>query len=306
MLSETVDGLAVRPDGIYIDGTSGMGGHSAEILKKLTSGKLVSIDQDPDAIAVLSERFRGNPNSIIIKGNFSEMDKLFLSAGFKKADGILLDIGVSSLQLDKTERGFSFHKDAPLDMRMSQEGQTAAELINSLPFSELVRIIFKFGEEKYAKSIARAIETARGIKPVETTGELAEIIKSAVPQKVRRDGHPARKTFQAIRIALNGELEKLSEGLDKAFELLSENGRLAVIDFHSIEDGIVKKKMASWCVGCVCPPDFPICICGKKPKARLITKKPVVPTDNEIKENMRSRSAKLRICEKLPNENIPG
>ncbi len=299
LLNESVDGLDIKPNGIYVDGTAGGGGHSAEILKRLENGRLISIDQDPDAIAAVTERFRGNEKSIIIKGNFADMKELLENRGIRMVDGVLLDIGVSSHQLDTAERGFSFHEDAPLDMRMSQQGITAAELVNTLPFEELRRIISQYGEEKYASSISSAIVRARENKPIRTTLELAQIIKGAVPQKVRRDGHPARKTFQALRIAVNGELDKLRQGMEQAFELLSSGGRLAIITFHSLEDRIVKQQMAKWCEGCVCPKDFPVCVCGNKPKARLVNKKPITAASTELDKNQRSRSAKLRICEKL-------
>lgn len=299
LLNESVDGLDIKPNGIYVDGTAGGGGHSAEILRRLENGRLISIDQDPDAIATVTERFRGNEKSIIIKGNFADMKELLENRGIRMVDGVLLDIGVSSHQLDTAERGFSFHEDAPLDMRMSQQGTTAEELVNTLPFEELRRIISQYGEEKYASSIASAIVRARENKPIRTTLELAEIIKGAVPQRVRRDGHPARKTFQALRIAVNGELDKLRQGMEQAFELLSSGGRLAIITFHSLEDRIVKQQMAKWCEGCICPKDFPVCVCGNKPKARLVNKKPITAGSTEIDNNQRSRSAKLRICEKL-------
>lgn len=299
LLSETIDGLNIRPDGIYVDGTAGGGGHSSEILKHLTSGKLYSIDQDPDAIAAVTERFKNEPNSVILKGNFSNMKELLAEKQVYSVDGVLLDIGVSSHQLDTAERGFSFHEDAPLDMRMSQEGTTAADLVNTLSFEELTKIIFSYGEEKYANSIVKAIIKQREIKPITTTFELAEIIKNSVPQKVRREGHPARKTFQALRIAVNRELEVLEKGLDEAFEILNTQGRLAVITFHSLEDRIVKKKMAEWFKGCTCPKDFPVCVCGNKPKAKAVSRKPIVANSIELDKNLRSRSAKLRICEKI-------
>ncbi len=299
LLNETIEGLAVRENGIYVDGTAGGGGHSAEILRRLKSGRLISIDQDPDAIQTLTERFKKNENSIIIKGNFADMKELLAQRGLYRVDGVLLDIGVSSHQLDTPERGFSFHEDAPLDMRMSRKGTTAAELVNTLPFEELRRILFEYGEEKYAGSIAKGILAAREQKPIETTLQLAEIIKANVPQRVRRDGHPARKTFQAIRIAVNDELGVLRRGLEGAFELLGSGGRLAVITFHSLEDRLVKQQMAAWCQGCTCPKDFPVCVCGNKPKAKLVHKKPVCANETELTINPRARSAKLRICEKL-------
>ena len=299
LLNETIEGLAVRENGIYVDGTAGGGGHSAEILRRLKSGRLISIDQDPDAIQTLTERFKKNENSIIIKGNFADMKELLAQRGLYRVDGVLLDIGVSSHQLDTPERGFSFHEHAPLDMRMSRKGTTAAELVNTLPFEELRRILFEYGEEKYAGSIAKGILAAREQKPIETTLQLAEIVKANVPQRVRRDGHPARKTFQAIRIAVNDELGVLRRGLEGAFELLGSGGRLAVITFHSLEDRLVKQQMAAWCQGCTCPKDFPVCVCGNKPKAKLVHKKPVCANETELTINPRARSAKLRICEKL-------
>lgn len=299
LLNEVIEGLNIRPNGIYVDGTAGGGGHSAEILSRLDSGKLISIDQDPDAIKTVKERFKYNQNSIIIKGNFSNMKELLHDRGVCSVDGVLLDIGVSSHQLDTGERGFSFHEDAPLDMRMSQSGTTAAELVNTLSQQEIAKILFSYGEEKYANSIAKSIVNHRQQAPINTTFELAEIIRNSVPEKVRRSGHPARKTFQALRIAVNHELEALEKGMDEAFELLAPGGRLAIITFHSLEDRIVKQKMASWYQGCICPKDFPVCVCGNKPKAKAITRKPVVANTQELEANARSRSAKLRICEKI-------
>ncbi len=299
LLEETIEGLSIKENGIYVDGTAGGGGHSGAILKRLTTGKLISIDQDPDAIRTLTEKFKKNENAIIIKGNFGDMKDLLELRGVGRVDGVLLDIGVSSHQLDTASRGFSFHEDAPLDMRMSQSGVSAEELVNTLSFEELRRIIFEYGEEKFASSIAKGIVAAREQQPITTTVQLAEIVKANVPQRVRRDGHPARKTFQAIRIAVNDELNVLRRGLDSAFSLLGKGGRLAVITFHSLEDRIVKQKMAGWCQGCTCPKDFPVCVCGNKPKARLVNKKPVCANETELAENPRARSAKLRICEKI-------
>ncbi len=299
LLRETIEGLAIKENGIYVDGTAGGGGHSAEILKHLTTGKLISIDQDPDAITTLTQKFKKNENAIVIKGNFGNMKDLLELRGVRRVDGVLLDIGVSSHQLDTASRGFSFHEDAKLDMRMSQSGVTAEELVNTLPYDELRRIIAEYGEERYASSIAKGIIAARELEPVTTTLQLAEIVKASVPQKVRRDGHPARKTFQAIRIAVNDELNVLSRGLQDAFKLLGKGGRLAVITFHSLEDRIVKQQMADWCRGCTCPKDFPVCVCGNKPKARLVNKKPVCANETELADNPRARSAKLRICEKI-------
>lgn len=299
LLNECIEGLNIKPNGIYVDGTAGGGGHSAEILKKLDCGKLISIDRDPDAITTISERFKNEPNSIIINGCFGEMKKLLNDRGIYQVDGVLLDIGVSSHQLDTDERGFSFHKDAPLDMRMSQSGTSAEDLVNDLSYEELRDIIYRYGEDKFAPSIAKGIVKAREEERITTTLQLAEIIKNSVPQKVRREGHPARKTFQALRIEVNGELTQLENGLDEAFEMLSPKGRLAVISFHSLEDRIVKQKMASWCKGCTCPKDFPVCVCGNVPKAKLVNRKPIEATQEELDKNPRSRSAKLRICEKI-------
>ena len=299
LLNECIEGLNINPNGIYVDGTAGGGGHSAEILKKLDCGKLISIDRDPDAITTISERFKNEPNSIIINGCFGDMKKLLNDRGIYQVDGVLLNIGVSSHQLDTDERGFSFHKDAPLDMRMSQSGTSAEDLVNDLSYEELRDIIYRYGEDKFAPSIAKGIVKAREEERITTTLQLAEIIKNSVPQKVRREGHPARKTFQALRIEVNGELTQLENGLDEAFEMLSPKGRLAVISFHSLEDRIVKQKMASWCKGCTCPKDFPVCVCGNVPKAKLVNRKPIEATQKELDKNPRSRSAKLRICEKI-------
>lgn len=299
LLNETIEGLNIKENGIYVDGTAGGGGHSGEILKRLTTGMLLSIDQDPDAVSTLTQKFKNNENSIIIKGNFGNMRDLLELRGVGRVDGVLLDIGVSSHQLDTASRGFSFHEDAPLDMRMSQSGVTAEELVNTLPYEGLRKIISEYGEERFAASIAKGIVAQRENQPITTTLQLAEIVKENVPQKVRRDGHPARKTFQAIRIAVNDELNVLRRGLDDAFALLGKGGRLAVITFHSLEDRIVKQKMASWCQGCTCPKDFPVCVCGNKPKARLVNKKPICANETELTKNPRARSAKLRICEKI-------
>lgn len=299
LLNECIEGLNINPNGIYVDGTAGGGGHSAEILKKLDCGKLISIDRDPDAITTISERFKNEPNSIIVNGCFGDMKKLLNDRGVYQVDGVLLDIGVSSHQLDTDERGFSFHKDAPLDMRMSQSGTSAEDLVNDLSYEELRDIIYRYGEDKFAPSIAKGIVKAREEERITTTLQLAEIIKNSVPQKVRREGHPARKTFQALRIEVNGELTQLENGLDEAFEMLSPKGRLSVISFHSLEDRIVKQKMASWCKGCTCPKDFPVCVCGNVPKAKLVNRKPIEATQEELDKNPRSRSAKLRICEKI-------
>lgn len=271
------------------------------ILQKLTTGKLLSIDQDPDAIAAAGERLRKYPQSIRVKGNFAQMGELAKAQGIDAVDGVLLDIGVSSYQLDTPERGFSYHHDAPLDMRMSQEGPSAKDLVNTLGEQELAEIIFRYGEDRSARRIAQGICQARESAPIETTAQLAEIIKASVPAAVRRaEGHPARKTFQALRIAVNGELDRLQEGLEAGFDLLKPGGRFAVITFHSLEDRIVKQKMNDWCQGCICPKDFPVCVCGRKPKGKLVYKKGLAPSEREIEENPRARSARLRVIEKLP------
>lgn len=299
LLAECIDGLDIKPDGIYIDGTCGGAGHSCEIAKRLTSGgRLIGIDRDPDAIKAATARLAPY-NAKVLHGNYSEIEALAHSEGIEKVDGILLDLGVSSHQLDTLERGFSYHGDAPLDMRMSQEGTTAADLINTLPHEELSRIMFEYGEEKFSRKIADEIIRRREIKPIETTSELAEIVSNAVPAKFKRDKNPCKKTFQAFRIAVNCEFEHLSKGLDDAFELLKPGGRLCVITFHSLEDRIVKQRFASFCKGCICPPDFPQCVCGKTPRGKLVNRKPIEASSEELEANIRSRSAKLRIIEKL-------
>lgn len=296
---QTIEALGIRPDGIYLDGTAGGGGHSSGILEALgENGRLICVDQDPDAISVLTERFGGDSRVTVVKSNFSEIPSIIEELGIEALDGVLMDIGVSSHQLDCSERGFSYHYDAPLDMRMSQSGTTAAELVNTLSFGELARILTVYGEEKFAKNIARAIEREREKAPIETTLQLAEIVKAAYPAAKRQDKHPARKTFQALRIAVNGELDRLNTGLDGAFASLKYGGRLAVITFHSLEDRMVKQRMKKWCEGCICPKDFPVCVCGRKPSGRLITKKPVEADEQELEENPRSRSAKLRCIER--------
>ncbi|MBQ8786506.1 MAG: 16S rRNA (cytosine(1402)-N(4))-methyltransferase RsmH [Oscillospiraceae bacterium] len=299
LLAECIEGLDIKPDGIYIDGTCGGAGHSCEIAKRLTSGgRLIGIDRDPDAIRAATARLEPY-NAKVLHGNYSEIESLAHSEGVEKVDGILLDLGVSSHQLDTLERGFSYHGDAPLDMRMSQEGATAADLVNTLPHEELSRIMFEYGEEKFSRRIADEIIKRREIKPIETTSELADIITTAVPAKFRREKNPCKKTFQAFRIAVNCEFEHLSKGLDDAFELLKPGGRLCVITFHSLEDRIVKQRFASFCKGCICPPDFPQCVCGKTPRGKLVNRKPIEASSEELEANIRSRSAKLRIIEKI-------
>lgn len=298
LLQETIDGLAVKADGVYIDGTCGGGGHSEQIARSLSSGRLLGIDRDPDAVNAASERL-SKYNAKVVHGNYSDIAEIAAAEGISSADGILLDLGVSSYQLDTAERGFSYKLDAPLDMRMSKEGETAAELVNSLPEEELSRILFEYGEEKFSRKIAAGIVSQRNIRPITTTGELAEIIGSTVPAKFKREKNPCKKTFQALRIAVNCEFEHLDKGLDSAFELLKSGGRLCVITFHSLEDRIVKQRFASFCKGCICPPDFPQCVCGRTPRGKLINKKPIEASEQELAVNNRSRSAKLRIIEKL-------
>lgn len=299
LLSEVLEHLSVRPGGIYIDGTVGGAGHSKEIASRLgTDGLLIGLDRDPDAVAAATAKLQDFPAKVI-QGNYSQMRQILDSLNIFAADGILLDLGVSSHQLDEPERGFSYHADAPLDMRMSQEGLSAYELLNTWDEQALKTILRDYGEEKFAGSIASAIIRARASAPVRTTGELAELVRQAVPQKYRRDKNPCKKTFQAIRIAVNDEFGHLRAGLQAAFACLKPGGRLAVITFHSLEDRIVKQQFAEWSRGCTCPPDFPQCVCGNSPKIKLITRKPVTAGDDELAQNHRSRSAKLRVMEKL-------
>jgi 16S rRNA (cytosine1402-N4)-methyltransferase len=300
LFAETIEALAIRPDGNYIDGTAGGGGHSEAIAQRLTTGRLLSIDQDPDAIAVVRERLGKYPCSTVYHGQFSHMAEIAKECGMEQVDGILMDIGVSSYQLDTPERGFSYHWEAPLDMRMSQEGVSAYDLVNELSWQELATIISRYGEDKNAKRIAQGIVRAREAAPIATTTQLAEIIKESVPAAVRREqGHPARKTFQALRIAVNRELEQLETALESALTLLSPGGRLAVITFHSLEDRIVKQTMLDWSKGCTCPPDFPVCVCGNKPKVKVLYKRGIAPSEEELLDNPRSRSSRLRVCVRL-------
>lgn len=296
---ECINGLDIKPDGIYFDCTAGGGGHSARIAKHLKSGTLVAIDQDPDAIKAATKALEEFACAKVVKSNFSEIDSVAKQLGISEIDGALFDLGVSSHQLDEASRGFSYKREAPLDMRMSQNGLSAGDFVNTYSEAELSRILFEYGEERYARNIARNIIKNREIAPIETTLQLAEIIASSVPASVRRDKNPSKRSFQAIRIEVNKELDCLSEGLEKVFSLLKSGGRICVISFHSLEDRLVKQKFAGWCKGCTCPPDFPQCICGNKPKARLVSKKPILPANEELKENSRSASAKLRVLEKL-------
>ena len=294
LLNECIDALNIKPNGIYIDGTAGGAGHSKEIAKRLNGGLLLALDQDPDAVKTATERLKGMPAKVI-ESNFKFMDKVALEEGFDGVDGILLDLGVSSYQLDTAERGFSYHKDAPLDMRMSQSGISAEDIVNTFTAKELSDIFFRFGEEKFSKRIADRIVSERNKGRISSTLQLAEIIANSVPAAARRDGHPARKCFQALRIAVNGELDALNETLDKAFDLLNKDGVLAIITFHSLEDRMVKLKFKEFTTGCTCPPDCPVCICGKTPRGHLLTRKPIEPTTQELADNPRSRSAKLRV-----------
>ena len=298
MLEECIAGLAIRPDGIYVDGTAGGAGHSCQIAKRLTDGKLFALDKDPDAVNIAEQRLAPYAQATVIQADFRDLCCTLKERGITGVDGILLDLGVSSYQLDTAERGFSYHQDAPLDMRMSKTGPSAQDLVNTYSTEDLSRIIREFGEEKYAWSIAKNIEQARAKAPITTTGQLAEIIRESMPYSARREKNPAKKTFQAIRIAVNGELDALSQVLDQAFDFLNPGGRFAIITFHSLEDRMVKQKFADFAKGCTCPPDFPVCICGKKPRGTLVSRKPITPTEKELAENRRSRSAKLRIVEK--------
>ena len=299
LLFEAVSSLDIKKDGVYVDCTAGGGGHSAEILKRLENGRLFALDRDPEAIAALKERFKGDERVTVVQTEFENIRSVLATYGEEHADGVLADLGVSSHQLDTAERGFSFHSDAPLDMRMSKQGVSAADLVNTLSERELERIIRTNGEEKFSRSIARAIVRERQKKPVETTLELVDIIKSAMPEAAKRSpGHPARRTFQALRIEVNGELDRLESSLEEMFSSLCVGGRLSVITFHSLEDRIVKRKFASLCTGCTCPPSFPVCVCGKTPRGRLAFKS-VLPGEQELEANPRSRSARLRSIEKL-------
>ena len=306
LLNETVESLNIRPDGIYVDGTLGGGGHAYHVAEQLTAGgRLIGIDQDADAIAAATERLKPFADRVtIVRDNYVNIAGVLAGAGITEAeasvDGIYLDLGVSSWQLDNAERGFSYMEDAPLDMRMDRrQRQTAADLVNTATEQELFRIIRDYGEDRFAKNIAKRIVQARERKPVETTKELADIVRSAIPMKLQvTGGHPAMRTFQAVRIALNGELTVLEESIDTMIRLLKPGGRLSIITFHSLEDRIVKNGFRRNESPCICPPDFPVCVCGRKSLGRVVTKKPVLPTEEEIRENSRSHSAKLRVFER--------
>lgn len=300
LLKETVDGAFTDPKGIYADLTTGGGGHSLELAGRLDGGRLVCFDQDEEAIAAAGERLKGLPVTLV-RRNFCELGEVLDELGIDALDGIIADLGVSSHQLDAAERGFSFHADAPLDMRMSREGLSARDVVNEYSFEELRRILYEYGEEKFAPKIADGIVKARAAAPIETTGELAEIIKRSVPAAYRREKNPCRKSFQAIRIEVNHELDVLETALSVGFERLKVGGRMAVITFHSLEDRIVKNRFREFCTGCICPPEFPVCVCGRLPRGRTLFKKPVTASEEELAANPRSRSAKLRVIEKIRN-----
>lgn len=302
LLDECLDGLNIRPDGVYLDGTLGGAGHSSEIVKRLTTGRLIGVDRDTVALKAASERLSPYMDRVtLVHDNFQNVAAVLDSLGLDRIDGMLFDLGVSSPQLDDAERGFSYMADAPLDMRMNREDTLSAyDVVNGWDRAELKRILYEYGEERYAPQIAAAIERRRTVRPITSTLELAEIIKSTMPpQALREKQHPAKRSFQAIRIAVNDELTAVSRMMEAAIPRLKPGGRIAVITFHSLEDRIVKSAMQQAAKGCTCPPEFPICVCGKKPQIRLVTKKPIISGETELKENPRARSAKLRIAEKL-------
>ena len=302
LLEETIEGLRVKPDGIYVDGTLGGAGHALEVCRKLSAkGRFIGIDQDQDAIIAASERLSAFKQATIIRSNYCYMGQELNALGIRKVDGILLDLGVSSYQLDNEERGFTYRVDAPLDMRMDQrQDQTAGDIVNGYEEKELYRIIRDYGEDKFAKNIAKHIVAARAKAPIKTTGELTEIIRRAIPMKMQASGvHPAKRTFQAIRIELNRELDVLRESLDEMIDMLDNGGRICIITFHSLEDRIVKTIFRENENPCTCPPDFPVCVCGRKSKGKVITRKPILPSEREMEENSRSKSAKLRIFERV-------
>ena len=302
MLNETIEQLNIRPDGIYVDGTLGGAGHSLEICKRLTTGRLIGIDQDADAIAAASERLKDYKDKVtIVRSNYAQMKEVLHDLGIDKVDGILLDLGVSSFQLDTPERGFTYRsEDAPLDMRMDdRQTLTAKDIVNEYREMDLFRIIREYGEDRFAKNIAKHIVSARAVKPIETTGELNAIIKGAIPMKVQvTGGHPSKRTYQAIRIELNHELDVLRDNLDDMIELLDDGGRICIITFHSLEDRIVKSSFKKNENPCTCPSNFPVCVCGNKSKGHVVTKKPILPSEKELEENSRSKSAKLRVFER--------
>lgn len=302
LLEETIENLNIKPDGIYVDGTLGGGGHSYEIAKRLTAGgRLIGIDQDADAIKAATDRLKEFADRVtIVRNNYCNIADVLDELGIVKVDGIILDLGVSSYQLDTAERGFTYNVDAPLDMRMDQRQQiTAKDIVNTYSEFDLYRIIRDYGEDKFAKNIAKHIVAARAKAPIQTTGELTEIIRQSIPMKIQATGgHPAKRTFQAIRIELNRELDVLRESLDGMIDLLDDGGRICIITFHSLEDRIVKTIFRKNENPCTCPPDFPVCVCGKKSKGKVITRKPILPSETEMEENPRSKSAKFRIFER--------
>ena len=302
LLSECMDGLDIKPDGIYVDGTAGGAGHSSEIAKRLDSGRLIAIDQDETAVAVATERLNAlGKNTTVVRSNFCEIASVCKELSVDGIDGVLLDLGVSSYQLDTAERGFSYNSDAPLDMRMdNRKSLSAYNVVNEYSEQAIKKILFDYGEERYAPQIAASIVRNREKKPIESTAELSEIIKHAIPGAAREGGHhPAKRSFQAIRIEVNSELDVIEPAIRDAVSLLNKGGRIAIITFHSLEDRIVKQAFASLASGCTCPKEFPICVCGNKPKVKVITKKPILPSKRELEENPRSRSAKLRVAQKL-------
>lgn len=302
LLYETVGSLNIIPGGCYVDGTLGGGGHAFEVCKRLGDGRLIGIDQDGDAIQAASRRLEAFRDKVtIVRSNYRSIAGVLEELGIKKVDGIYLDLGVSSWQLDQASRGFTYREDAPLDMRMDQrKSRTAADIVNSYSEEDLTRIIRDYGEDRFARNIARHIVREREKEPITTTGRLADIIKGAIPARVRATGgHPAKRTFQAIRIELNGELTVLEESIDTMIDLLNPGGRLSIITFHSLEDRIVKNRFRVNEHPCTCPPDFPVCVCGKKSKGRVVTRKPILPSEEEMRENSRSKSAKLRVFERV-------
>ncbi len=295
LFDETIDSLDIKANGLYVDCTCGGAGHSSEILRRLDKGHLIAIDRDPDAIEVIKERIGNDPRVETVHDSFNNIKAIMAD---RKADGILADLGVSSFQLDNPDRGFSFHSDAKLDMRMSKKGKSAYDVVNNYSYEELANILFKYGEEQFARKIAKNIVESREESPIETTLQLAEIIKMSYPAKFRRNGHPARKSFQAIRIEVNDELSTLAEAVEDMFSCLRASGRLSIITFHSLEDKTVKEKFREFTQGCTCPKDFPVCVCGKKPRGKIINRG-LTAKENELSENQRSRSARLRTIEKI-------
>ena len=307
LLQECLNGLNIRPDGIYVDGTLGRAGHSLEIVKRLTTGRLIAIDRDKAALDAAPAYLENYLDKVtLVRGNFGDLPNILSDLSVNGADGMLFDLGVSSPQLDDGSRGFSYLQDAPLDMRMDRSAAlTAWDVVNGWSGEELKRILWQYGEERYSSLIAAAIVRDRAQAPIETTGQLAELIRNAMPAKARREKqHPAKRSFQAIRIAVNDELGEIERMLDNALDMLNAGGRLAVISFHSLEDRLVKVAYGTWSRGCTCPPDFPVCVCGKTPRVKLVGRRPITAGEKELNENPRARSAKLRVAEKLRNDKI--